>query len=339
MGANVSRTALIGVPAAAIATAAAFSLGLRRNRKSQQEDNKDVPKGRVLSISSTVVYGHVGNKSSTFPLQLLGFNVDPINSVQLSNHTGYDYFSGDRLEGAQLNELLKGLEKNGLLLTYTHLMTGYLGKQSFIEAVATLVGNLKKSNAELTYICDPVMGDDGKLYVPKSFIPIYKEKLIPLATMVTPNQSEAEWLSDMKIDSLDGAYKAASKLLEKGPKLVVITSLQLPGRETHIDAIAVSQCMGNNGKYYHLEIPRQAGKYSGCGDLTTALLLAWYHRHPTDVKAILENTFASIQHVIRQTRLYGVKRCKWTELELVNSKNAIEFPQPTCKATLRECKD
>lgn len=48
--------------------------------------HQDTP--RVLSIQSHVVHGHVGNKCAVFPLQLLGFDVDPINSVQFSNHTG-----------------------------------------------------------------------------------------------------------------------------------------------------------------------------------------------------------------------------------------------------------
>jgi hypothetical protein len=44
--------------------------------------------GRVLSIQSHTVHGYVGNKAAVLPLQLLGFDVDPINSVQFSNHTG-----------------------------------------------------------------------------------------------------------------------------------------------------------------------------------------------------------------------------------------------------------
>ena len=43
---------------------------------------------RVLSIQSHVVHGYVGNKCAVLPLQLHGFDVDPINSVQFSNHTG-----------------------------------------------------------------------------------------------------------------------------------------------------------------------------------------------------------------------------------------------------------
>lgn len=54
----------------------------------------DTPNQRVLSIQSHVVAGYVGNKSATFPLQVLGFEVDTINSVQFSNHTGYGHWKG-----------------------------------------------------------------------------------------------------------------------------------------------------------------------------------------------------------------------------------------------------
>jgi pyridoxine kinase len=53
----------------------------------------------------------------------LGFDVDPINSVQFSNHTGYGYFTGQRLGGQELLDLISGLEKNNLL-KYSHLLTG-----------------------------------------------------------------------------------------------------------------------------------------------------------------------------------------------------------------------
>ena len=43
---------------------------------------------RVLSVQSWVAHGYVGNKCSVFALQILGIEVDPINTVQFSNHTG-----------------------------------------------------------------------------------------------------------------------------------------------------------------------------------------------------------------------------------------------------------
>ncbi|XP_066359425.1 2,3-bisphosphoglycerate-dependent phosphoglycerate mutase 1-like isoform X2 [Miscanthus floridulus] len=90
--------------------------------------------GRVLSIQSHTVQGYVGNKSSVFPLQLLGFDVDPINSVQFSNHTGYPTFRGQVLDGKQLWDLIEGLEANQLL-HYTHLLTG---ESALIQMTAML---------------------------------------------------------------------------------------------------------------------------------------------------------------------------------------------------------
>lgn len=57
-------------------------------------------------------------------MQLLGFDVDPIMAVHFSNHTGFPSFAGTRMTGEQLLELVDGLESNGLLAGYTHLLTG-----------------------------------------------------------------------------------------------------------------------------------------------------------------------------------------------------------------------
>ncbi len=48
----------------------------------------------ILSIQSHVVYGHVGNAAAVFPLQRLGFEVWPINTVSFSNHLGYPTWRG-----------------------------------------------------------------------------------------------------------------------------------------------------------------------------------------------------------------------------------------------------
>ncbi|MED6116777.1 hypothetical protein PIB30_103365 [Stylosanthes scabra] len=106
--------------------------------------------GRVLSIQSHTVQGYVGNKSAVFPLQLLGYDVDPINSVQFSNHTGYPTFKGQVLNGQQLWELIEGLEGNDLLY-YTHLLTGYIGSVSFLDTVLEVVSKLRSVNPKLIY--------------------------------------------------------------------------------------------------------------------------------------------------------------------------------------------
>jgi len=120
---------------------------------------------RCLSIQSHVVHGYVGNKSATFPLQLLGFDVDTLNSVQLSCHTGYRTFRGQVLDGEQLQAILDGLEENGLM-AYSHVLTGYVSSATFLRKIATAVQTARRFNPGAVYVCDPVMGDHGKLYVP-----------------------------------------------------------------------------------------------------------------------------------------------------------------------------
>ena len=78
---------------------------------------------RVLSIQSHTVHGYVGNKSAVFPLQTLGIEVDFINSVQFSNHTGYPSWTGEALDGEQLWKIVEGLIANNLIM-HTHLLTG-----------------------------------------------------------------------------------------------------------------------------------------------------------------------------------------------------------------------
>ena len=60
--------------------------------------------------------------------------VDPINSVQFSNHKGYPTCRGEVLQGNQLSDLVQGLHANGLLGGYSHMLTGYIGSASFLRA-------------------------------------------------------------------------------------------------------------------------------------------------------------------------------------------------------------
>jgi len=141
---------------------------------------------RVLSIQSHVVSGYVGNKAAVFPLQLLGYDVDVINSVQFSNHTGYPFgWEGKVLDGSMLGTLVDGMENNGLLSHdggggIGNILTGYIGSESFLRAVVSVVNKLKGYNSECRYVCDPVLGDMGKFYVPEGLVDIYKKDVLPL---------------------------------------------------------------------------------------------------------------------------------------------------------------
>lgn len=71
------------------------------------------------------------------------------------------------------------------------------------------------------------MGDNGKLYVPKELVPVYKNFILPLATIITPNLFETELLTDTKITTGDDVWKAVDILHGRGCETVVISSAEL----------------------------------------------------------------------------------------------------------------
>lgn len=93
---------------------------------------------RVLSIQSHVVHGFVGNKCSIFILQRLGLDVDPINTVHLSNHNGYPNSAGTVMKSEELDQIISGLRMNNLL-SYTHILTGYVGSPGVLNGIAQVL--------------------------------------------------------------------------------------------------------------------------------------------------------------------------------------------------------
>ncbi|KAG1678543.1 Pyridoxal kinase [Nymphon striatum] len=292
---------------------------------------------RVLSIQSHVVHGYVGNKSATFPLQLHGFEVDAINSVQLSNHTvGYKKFTGQVLKSADLNDLFSGLCTNDIVKRYSHLLTGYIGSDSFLEEVCNVIKTMKAENPNLLYVCDPVMGDNGQMYVPESLLPIYQEKIIPLADILTPNQYEAQLLTGLTIKNEDDAISAMDALHHKGSKTVVLSSADL-GPDSFMTTYG-SHDDGIKKSRVKLEFPKISAAFTGSGDLFAASLLIWMQKSGGNLAEACEKTIATLQAVLKRTfDHYQVStNCDEVspsdiEMKLIQSKADIENPQVSVK--------
>lgn len=291
---------------------------------------------RVLSIQSHVVHGYVGNKSAVFPLQVLGFEVDNINSVQFSNHTGYTGgFKGQVLNENQLAEVFSGLVANNLHPLYTHLLTGYVGNPAFLREIANILKTLRSVNPALVYVCDPVMGDDGVMYVPKELLPIYRDEIVPLADIVTPNQYEVELLTGKSIKSEQDAWDAIAWFHDKGVKTVAISSSELGGSDSLL--AIVSHKHGSSTQRCRMIIPKQGNgiRFTGTGDLFASLFLAHSTLTKFDIYATLEHTIASLQAVIAKTLTFVPEEVKsgkvpvtsaQRELKIVQSKREIEQP-------------
>ncbi|XP_073943315.1 pyridoxal kinase-like [Choristoneura fumiferana] len=254
--------------------------------------SEDIP--RVLSIQSHVVHGYVGNKSAVFPLQVLGFEVDAINTVQFSTHTGYKHIKGNVLKNEEMEELIEGLILNEVDY-YTHLITGYSRSPESLKQLAEIIKKLKQKNPQLIYVCDPVMGDNGKMYVPEDILPVYRDIVVPLADIITPNQFEAELMTGMPVKDLDGALKVIEALHQKGVKTVVLSSTEL-GDGDNIVAIASSK-----GEQYIIKMPKVDATFTGTGDLFAALFLAWSYKTNNNLKLTLERVIATLQNIVQDT--------------------------------------
>ena len=87
---------------------------------------------------------------------------------------------------------------------------------------------------DFRYVCDPVLGDNGKLYVPAELVDIYKSSVLPLAYMVTPNAFECEKLTGLPVTTVEEGVKACDALHAIGPRVVVITSMRVAEGEVRL---------------------------------------------------------------------------------------------------------
>lgn len=179
------------------------------------------------------------------------------------------------------------------------------------------------------------MGDAGKMYVPESLLPIFRDEIVPLCDICTPNQFEIELLTGMKIETEEDAWKGMMWFHEKGVKTVVLSSSDIGGSDVLVALLSSKKSDGQFEKY-KIVIPMQGPIFlTGTGDLFAALFLAHSTRLPDDLKTAFEQTIASIQSVIETTinsmdedlRSGKIKpNAQQRELKIIQSKKHIEKP-------------
>jgi pyridoxine kinase len=155
-----------------------------------------IPDTRVLAVASHVVSGYVGNKIAVFVLQSLGCDVAALNTVQFSNHTGYRQWKGTRVSAQEIMDLWDGL-KQSYLDDFDVMLSGYIPGAEAVDTVGKIGRELKDKSKDTPgkffWALDPVMGDNGKIYVSPEVVPAYK-RLIHDADLILPNQFEAEYV-------------------------------------------------------------------------------------------------------------------------------------------------
>ncbi|KAI1376371.1 Ribokinase-like protein [Hypoxylon crocopeplum] len=246
-----------------------------------------VPETGVLAVASHVVSGNVGNKIAVFVLQSMGCDVAALNTVQFSNHTGYKQWKGTRVSAHEITDLWEGL-KQSYLDNFDMMLSGYVPGAAAVEAVGNIGKELRRKSEEAQkpgsffWVLDPVMGDNGRLYVADDVVPAYKS-LIHYADIILPNQFEAELLSGVKISdsaSLEHAIQVLHQ--EYGVPHIVITSVSIPllsssSPETAVSAMSVvgsTMTSDRRPRLFKISFPVFDCYFSGTGDMFAALMVA-----------------------------------------------------------------
>lgn len=108
--------------------------------------------------------------------------------------------------------------------------TGMLATADIVLAVAETVGRFQRPNL----VVDPVMAASAngrRTLLNADAVSILKARLLPVASIVTPNASEAGMLAGIDVASLDAAKEAAKRIFELGPAAVVVKGGHLPGAD------------------------------------------------------------------------------------------------------------
>lgn len=293
---------------------------------------------KILSIQSSVVHGYVGNRSATFPLQLLGNDVSCINTVQFSTHTGYPTIKGQKLNEQDISTLFEGLQANGIT-DFDGLLTGYISAEG-IHALHKISSQLKS-----LWVLDPVMGDEERgLYVSPDIPALYKDLMLH-ADIITPNQFELQVLSDMEITDMASVKAACAKLHSLGVKQIVVTTFRDPIEPEMIKIVG-----STNGSMFSVTVPYHSRPYQGTGDLFAALLLHYSLAGlalPEAVTRVLDTMAPVIQstgaHFDSEMARLGItdwradknaQVCRASELRLIPCAKDMLDPAPRYSITL-----
>ena len=273
---------------------------------------------KILSIQSAVAYGHVGNSAAVFPLQRIGVEVLPVYTVNFSNHTGYGAWRGPLISPDDVRDVILGIEERGVFGEIDVVLSGYQGSEGIGDVILEAVERVKAANPTAVYSCDPVMGNaKSGCFVAPAIPVLLRERVVPNADIITPNQFELGFLTDTEPSDLESTLASADRARELGPSTVLVTSVERPDRpEGTIEMMAVT----DEGAWI-VQTPHIPMKANGSGDVTAALFTAHY-RATGDAAAALSKTTSSVWDLLDLTHRSGQR-----ELQLIEAQEAYAHPR------------
>jgi pyridoxine kinase len=263
----------------------------------------------VISIQSQVVHGHVGNSAAAYAMQAEGVNVAAVPTTLLSNHPRYPSLRGRVLDAELVADLLRGVEERDLVDEAAVLVTGYLGSPDNAAVIADFVERALTRNSRLLYLCDPVIGDDGRIYVADGILDVVRHRLLPAASLITPNQFELELLSGVRIADADALRAATVAIAGQGRIDVIATGCTLT--DTPDGQVETILCA--DSQLSRFATPRLPIRPYGTGDLLTGLIAAHLAKG-TAIEAAVRLAVETIFAVLVRTQEAGTAEMRLVPL-------------------------
>jgi pyridoxine kinase len=287
-----------------------------------------VSRVKILSIQSSVAYGHVGNSAAVFPLQRLGHEVWPVFTVHFSNHTGYGAWRGPLLAAEDVRAVITGIEERGVLAQVDAVLSGYQGGEDIGDVILDAVARVKAANPEATYTCDPVMGNaTSGCFVHPAIPVLLRERVVPQADLITPNQFELGYLTGTEPTDLDSTLAAVDAARAMGPSIVLVTSVGRPEATGNDQRDTIEMLAVTPDGAWLVATPRLPMNANGSGDVTAALFTGHY-RSSGDAADALARTTSSVWDLLRTTYESGER-----ELQLVASQEFYAHPRMQFEVT------
>ena len=273
---------------------------------------------KILSIQSAVAYGHVGNSAAVFPLQRIGVEVLPVYTVNFSNHTGYGAWRGPLIDPVDVAAVITGIEERGAFPQIDAVLSGYQGGVGIGDVIVDAVGRVKAANPDALYACDPVMGNaKSGCFVAPAIPELLRERVVPVADIITPNQFELGFLTGTEPDTLESTLDSVDAARAMGPRTILVTSVERPDREPD----TIEMLVADDSGAWIVQTPLLPMKANGSGDVTAALFTAHYVR-TRDAADALARTASSVFDLLQRTFDSGER-----ELQLVESQEAYAHPR------------
>jgi len=184
------------------------------------------------------------------------------------------------------------------------------------------VARVRAENPAALYCCDPVIGDYGcGVFVRPGIPELMRDRAVPAADLLTPNQFELEHLTGLSCRTLDHARHAVSQLRSMmapgGRKIVLVTSL----RTSDTPPDMVDMLAADSEGIYLLRTPLLPLSVNGAGDAIAALFLFHYFL-TRQIHAALEAAGSAVHGLLRRTAEAGSR-----EILMVTAQD--EFVSPS----------